>query len=576
MAEILDRFETAFAALIDAASRSALRRAAVLVTLCVLVFAPGIAALPVTDRDEGRFVQASKQMMETGDLIDIRFQDDPRWKKPAGIYWLQSASISQFGGPEAPIWAYRLVSFLGAMLAVLGTSWALRPLIGARRAMVAAAFLAVTPLMATEAHIAKTDATLLALVVFAQGALARIWLAGGRGKNSDAAIFWVAMAAGILIKGPIVPMVSIATIAWICAWQGRARWLARLKPLWGVPLLLVLVAPWLVAIWIVSDGAFFTEAIGKDLVGKVQSGQESHGAPPGYYFGTFWGTFWPWAPLALFAVPFAWARRKESGTMFLLGWIVPVWIVLELVPTKLPHYVLPLYPAMAGIVAAAALGECRDIIQRGEKRRWIATGLFALPVVALGLAGLFGPLIIEGRIVLGGAVLGLIGLAFGAVAIRAYAWGRIEAAIAPAMLSGMAVIVAAFQFVIPSLETAFPSPRLAAAAAPYTACTDQPLGSADYSEPSLVFLAGTETELLRWEDAADWMAEGDGRFLWMSDRRREKFDKRAAKRGFEVVELAEVSGFNYNRGKSMTWRLLVRADDPVRTSCDALDPKTGW
>lgn len=576
MAEILDRFETAFASLIDTASRSALRRAALLITLCLLVFTPGISALPVTDRDEGRFVQASKQMMETGDLIDIRFQDKPRWKKPAGIYWLQSASISQFGGAEAPIWAYRLVSYIGAILAVLGTCWALRPLIGARRALVAAAFLAVTPLLATEANIAKTDATLLALVVFAQGALARVWLAGGRGKASDAAIFWVAMAVGVLIKGPIVPMVSFATIIWICAWQRRVNWLGRLRPLWGVPLLLVLVAPWLVAIWIVSDGAFFAEAVGKDLVGKVQSGQESHGAPPGYYFGTFWGTFWPWAPLALFAVPLAWARRKEPGTMFLLGWIIPVWILLELVPTKLPHYVLPLYPAIAGIAAAAALGECRDIIRTAGKRRWIATCLYALPVIALGLAGLLGPLIIEGRIVAGGAVLGLIGLAFGAIAIRAYARGRVEAAIAPAMLSGMAVIVAAFQYVLPSLETAFPSPRLAAASERYMECTDQPLGSADYSEPSLVFLAGTDTRLLRWEDAADWMADGDGRFVWMSDRRREKFDKKAAKRGFEVVELEEVSGFNYNRGKSMTWRLLIRADDPVRTSCDVLDPKTGW
>ncbi|MEO1725133.1 MAG: hypothetical protein AAFR84_22395, partial [Pseudomonadota bacterium] len=57
----------------------------------------GTATLPVTDRDEGRFVQATKQMMESGDYVDIRFQDAPRWKKPIGIYWLQAGSTLPFG-----------------------------------------------------------------------------------------------------------------------------------------------------------------------------------------------------------------------------------------------------------------------------------------------------------------------------------------------------------------------------------------------------------------------------------------------------------------------------------------------
>ncbi len=575
MAGILDRLEAAFSALADWASRGSLRRGALLVALCLIVFAPGISTLPVTDRDEARFVQATKQMVETGDLIDIRFQDQPRWKKPVGIYWLQSATISMFGGVEAPIWAYRLVSLLGAIAAVLATSWALTPLIGARAALVAAALLATTPLLATEANIAKTDATLLAFVVIAQGALARLWIADGRGRTRDAAIFWIAMAAGVLIKGPIVPMVSIATIVWLCLWRKEARWLGRLRPLWGLPLLILLVAPWLVAIWIVSDGAFFAEAVGKDLIGKVQSGQESHGAPPGYYFGTFWGTFWPWAPLMLFAAPLAWSRRADPGTLFLLGWIIPVWIIIELVPTKLPHYVLPVYPATAGLAAFAVLGGCAEAVRRSEKLHLVALGLYALPVAALGLAGIFGPLIIEGRVSPGGAILGLIGLGLSALAIRAYADKRVEAAAAPAMLSAAVLISAAFQFVLPSLETAFPSPRLVAESERALECTDQPLGSADYSEPSLVFLAGTNTKLLRWEDAPDWMADGDGRFVWMSDRRRKKFDKRAAKLDFEVREIAEVSGFNYNRGKAMTWRLLIRADDPVLDECEALAPSAG-
>ena len=85
-------------------------------------------ALPVTDRDEGRFVQASRQMIETGDWIDIRFQEEPRWKQPAGIYWMQAAAVSAVGEPTAErLWAFRLPSLLGAVLMVFGAAWALSP-----------------------------------------------------------------------------------------------------------------------------------------------------------------------------------------------------------------------------------------------------------------------------------------------------------------------------------------------------------------------------------------------------------------------------------------------------------------
>ena len=99
-------------------------RSLFLALLCLAAFAPGIAALPPTDRDESRFVQATKQMAETGDYLDIRFQDVPRYKKPIGIYWLQSAALKLTGAdPQTDVWAYRLASLAGGIVAVLGTAW---------------------------------------------------------------------------------------------------------------------------------------------------------------------------------------------------------------------------------------------------------------------------------------------------------------------------------------------------------------------------------------------------------------------------------------------------------------------
>ncbi|MEJ2118927.1 MAG: divergent polysaccharide deacetylase family protein, partial [Alphaproteobacteria bacterium] len=117
--------------------------AAFLVLLCLALYLPGIATLPVTDRDEARFAQASKQMLETGNYVDIRFQENPRYKKPIGIYWLQSASVKTLSpGDFTQIWAYRVPSLLGIIVGVLLTWWAALPIFGRKNALLAAALLA--------------------------------------------------------------------------------------------------------------------------------------------------------------------------------------------------------------------------------------------------------------------------------------------------------------------------------------------------------------------------------------------------------------------------------------------------
>src|SRR5260221_13818383 len=99
-----------------------MRPYALLVGVCLFLYLPGISAIPPLDRDEARFAQATRQMLQTGDFLRIRFQDEARNKKPAGIYWLQAVSVSTLSSPAATaIWPYRLPSLLGGMAAVLLT-----------------------------------------------------------------------------------------------------------------------------------------------------------------------------------------------------------------------------------------------------------------------------------------------------------------------------------------------------------------------------------------------------------------------------------------------------------------------
>ena len=148
----------------------------ILFFLCCATYTPGISTIPPIDRDEARYMQASKQMLETGDWIDIRFQDAARHKKPIGIYWLHVASVSIFGDSITDVTWYRAVSVTGAIVAVLmtfkfGAQW-----IGVPAAFIGAITLAATIGLTFESHMAKTDAMLLATIVAMQGALGRIYL----------------------------------------------------------------------------------------------------------------------------------------------------------------------------------------------------------------------------------------------------------------------------------------------------------------------------------------------------------------------------------------------------------------
>jgi 4-amino-4-deoxy-L-arabinose transferase-like glycosyltransferase len=65
----------------------------------LILYAPGLASIPPVDRDEARFAHATRQMLESGDIIPIRFQDEARNKKPIGIRWLQAAVVALFSSP---------------------------------------------------------------------------------------------------------------------------------------------------------------------------------------------------------------------------------------------------------------------------------------------------------------------------------------------------------------------------------------------------------------------------------------------------------------------------------------------
>src|SRR5437763_1845975 len=258
---------------------------ALLAALCFALYLPGIAAIPPLDRDEERFAQASRQMLETGDFLRIRFQDQARNKKPTGIYWLQAASV-----------------------------------------------------------------------------------------------------AAILLKGRVGPAIAALTLITLSVADRDWRWLRGLYPVAGVIFVALAIVPWIVAMERATEGAFLAGSLGEDFWSKLIGAQESHGAPPLAYLLSAIATFWPGSLLLVPALAHAWRRRMLPAERFLVAWLVPAWIVLELLPTKLPHYVLPLYPALALLTGAALAEGARaaaptwlrytDIAAKGP---WAAAPLWSAP-----------------------------------------------------------------------------------------------------------------------------------------------------------------------------------------------------
>lgn len=540
-------------------------RVLLLLLLCLGTFLPGIAALPPTDRDESRFAQATRQMVETHDYVDIRFQDVPRYKKPVGIYWLQAASVAVAGrGADSPIWVYRLPSMIGATLAVLLLYGFARRFAGEDVAFAAAALLAAALVLNIEARLAKTDAVLLTSVVGALGCFGLVYHRVAHGLRAvpwAAPAGWAFLGLGVLIKGPIAPLVAGLTVATLLVADRRtgrnAAFLKALRPLPGILVLALITAPWLIAITVKTQGAFLANSVGGDLVPKLLGGEESHGAPPGYYFLTMAGMLWPGAVLFGLAVPWAWANRGRPWVRFALAWGVPGFILFELVPTKLPHYTMPYFPALLLLGAGAALGGFRPATRLG--RNWRRLVLLAFAGVGLtlgiGLAGLEwyfagGP----GIAGIATAVVALLTVAAGLVLLERQAVGR---AIAAMVIGAAAVYAAAFSVILPGAAAVWPAPAIAEALDRQGLAHAPVLVASGYSEPSLVFLTRTDIRLLPPAEAAAAFLSDPHAVALIEARERERFD--AALGGVAVEDMGHVRGINISRGKPIDIAILRRA-----------------
>lgn len=560
--------------------------------LCLALYLPGVVTIPPVDRDEPRYAQATKQMVETGDYVSIRFLDQARNKKPIGIHWLQAAVV-RITGQKDVIWPYRVPSVIGGTLAVLFTLAAGRVLFPPVAAFAGAVFLAVSPMLITVTHAGATDAVLLATVVAAQWGLARVYQLGTAGQPVPwriTLLFWVAQGCGILVKGPITPAVSLMSFLLLSRKERNVRWARGLRPTVGLPLALLMALPWFVAVQLATSGEYLRESLGEDFIPKLDSIQQGHGSIPGAYTLTAVFTLWPVILFVWGGLCAAWTQRSRREYAYCLAWGIPLWLILELVPTKLPHYALPCYPALCLLAGAALFGAPAPLAAWGWPwlRRllvavWVLVGMglaAAMPLVGWFLDAKLYPVACVSAVA---AVLGTVAIGWFA---RTAQPGR--AAIAAATFAVL-YFVPAFGWFFPQLDNLWVSRKIARMVTDYERQTGTHVvvAATGYEEPSLGFALGSDTGLERTpKDVVEALRSKPGTVALVQDyaepvvalpvpapwatalqhgltlkesRRLEgKFLAAAAAAGIDVKRVAQVEGFNHSKGKRVRVILYVR------------------
>ncbi len=349
-------------------------RPALLLLLCALLFFLGLGTLGLTDRDEGSNAEAAREMVESGDWITPTLNGAPRFAKPAFLYWLISGSYRAFGVSE---FTARLPSALfGIALVWMQYAFASRilgPAVGFRAALM---LLLNFEILA----IGRMVLTDMVLIFFTTLSIFSFFLAmWGEGKAKRWYWgFYAGMGLATLTKGPVgivVPLLAVLPYLWL-----TRRWrdvLRECRPVAGTLVFFAVAAPWYTAMFMLHGSGYADSARG-DTLTRFFSIIGGHGGTVLFYVPILLLGFFPWSgflPAALGASlggsRAASIQDPQPALKVLCSvWILAVFLFFTLSSTRLPHYIAPLFPAAALLVAASW-----DRLLSDEGGRW---GRFSL------------------------------------------------------------------------------------------------------------------------------------------------------------------------------------------------------
>ena len=371
---------------------------------CVIFHILGTWSLPLIDRDEPRFAEASREMIEHGNYIVPYFNNQLRLDKPPLTYWAQVSSYRIFGEND---FAARFPSAIAAALTALSIAVWARRLGGEKLGWWAAIIFTLSLQTFVHAKAAVADMWLVLFMTLAHWAGYELLYRSDTNTEHRTLnlnnrrflwwwIFYLSLGLGFLAKGPIawIPLVTVAVvIIYTRDWQ----LLRRFKFVGGILLTLLAVALWGIPALIQTHGEFFSIGIGRHVIGRSLTTMEGHGASSlgvyvlllPFYFVTVFVSFFPWSIKLPWLTKTLWHRRDTTDDYLLIGTGI-IFVIFTLVATKLPHYTLPAFPLLALLLArhwnqGAAVDSRRSVfatVAIAIACVWISIAIVLPPMVA--------------------------------------------------------------------------------------------------------------------------------------------------------------------------------------------------
>lgn len=481
----------------------------------LLLFLPGNNLVPLIDRDEPRFAQATREMIQRDEWIVPYFNDEYRFDKPVLIYWMMRPCYALFGVNE---FSARLPSVFSAILLGWLVFWMGRRWFTARTGFLAAFGLLTCLQLLMHARSAVADMPMVAMVVLAHWAA---WeLVHDDGPKYPWRWFWTfygALGVGFLAKGPVALVVPLLTflIFRLAFWRKPVRW-SRLKLVAGLAVMLGIIGAWGLPALAKTTGEFWTVGMKSHVYERGFQTFQGHGAFFLYYVVMALVSLFPWVAFSGEGAVYL-RRNWTEKNAFLMSWLAGTYILFSFYMTKLPHYVMPAFPAFFLILAQAAEA---DFVRPRWTRvffRAVISLLCLVAVIVLAVAVLlhFSPPYASLR-------LTMIG---GAAAVLALAWLAISwrGTLKRQMVLPLIVIATGAFFLGSGLRSASPAIQLQPVFEKMPA--DAEFAFYRFKEPSIVFYSNRKVQgLSTIEEVAAFLAKPNSR-LAVTEEREVKAEK---------------------------------------------------
>ncbi len=366
---------------------------AIAVTLAAVVSFFHLWSYGLWEPDEARYAEIAREMVASGNYLVPHLNYVIYIEKPPLLYWLTALSYHIFGVNE---FAARFFGALFAVVGVAATSYFALRCFGRRHALLAGAILATMPIYAVLGQVLTTDMILAALMTVASFALFMHWREGGRWCW----LAYLAMALGILAKGPVAAILPVATMLAFIAWEGELRGaIRRFHAIAGAIVVLAIAAPWFIYAIIRVPGYFHFYFVGEYLK-RVFQPSYSHGEPIWYYLPVLAGGLLPWSAM----VPLmTWrAMTPNPARRYCLVLSVVIVGAFSLASAKLIPYILPALPPIAILIADGVIS-CAWPETTADRTRTRGGGLRPPDTRILGESGVLLGLLGAGTV--GAAIL---------------------------------------------------------------------------------------------------------------------------------------------------------------------------